>query len=160
VDPVCGHDDVRASRDVGEHCDRPLASALYPLETVPQVESFAAQSLHERVEQHLLKPPAVRRELGIGIPGCGAPRLTPDLLAAVRAVEKEFGCHRSCPELVKEAQGAELPDGVRQKVDADAKGTQLVDGLVDLDVDTDLMEAERRRQPADPSAHDEDPQPV
>ena len=112
--------------------------------------------LLEGVEQHLLQGPPVDRELRPRVAGGPAPVLTPDLLTPPGAVDEQLRGDRLRLQCVEQAEGVQLPHGVGQQVDADPERPDLVDRLEHVDLDPDLVEAQRRRQAADPGADDHD----
>jgi hypothetical protein len=81
-----------------------------------------------------------------------APRLTPDLLAEPVGVDQLVGPDGHPVERLEQAEAGEFPDRVRQCVDADAEFVDLPRLFVDVALDTDGVQAQRGREPADAAA--------
>ncbi len=118
-----------------------------------------SEPLDGRVEQDLLQRAPMDRELRPGIAGREPACLSPDLLAPPRAVHERLGRDGAPAQVVEQPERVELAHGVRQQVDADAERAHLAGGLEHVDLDTDLVEPERGREPADAAADHHDVQP-
>ena len=155
VDPVGRHHDVRLDPPALEDGGRAPPAVIDPDQPLPEVQHAQTGACDQCVQHDLLQHAAVRGELGPAIAGGEPPALPPDLLAPFGAVDEQRRGDRSCPELPEQAQGFELQDGVRQEVDPHPERAQLPRRLEDLHLRTDLVEAERRCQTADPGPDDD-----
>ena len=82
------------------------------------------------------------------------PILLPNLLTVTVGINQLPGLDADCCKFVLQSQFGKLSDGVRQHIDADAKrsnGHSLENGRLN----SRLLKAERRRQPANSTADDE-----
>jgi hypothetical protein len=141
MDAVGTDHDVRFDLQVGEHGYRPISCLLYPEQPVPEVQVSAAHPLDEGVEEQLLEHAAVGRDLRIRVPRREASGLTPNLLASVRTVQKDFRLDGLLAELVEQPECIEFPHCMWQEVDAHPEGTQFFGRLEDVDVHAYLMQA-------------------
>jgi hypothetical protein len=141
VDAVGTDHDVRIDLDVGEHCYRPISCLPYAKEPVPKVQMFASNTLDEGVEEQLLEQPAMGRDLRVRVSRREATGLTPNLLASVRAIQKDFRLDGVRAELLEQPECIELLHGMWQEVDAHSEGTQFLCRLENVDVHAYLMQA-------------------
>src|SRR6185503_20834228 len=86
-----------------------------------EVEAALAQPRARRLIDHALQPPTMDRELRHVEPGVGPAQLAPDLLPEAVEIEQLVGADRDRVEPLQEPKLLQFPDGVRQRVDADAK---------------------------------------
>lgn len=155
MDPVRRHDDVRLDPPALEDGGRVPPAVVDPDQPPPEVQHARPGALDQCLQHHLLQHATVDGELGPAIAGGHPPGLPPDLLAPFGAVDEMRRGDRSCPELLEQSEGLELQDGVREEVDPDPQRAQLAGRFEDLHLRTDLVEAERRRQAADPGPDDD-----
>jgi hypothetical protein len=109
VDAVGTDHGVRVYVDVGEHGDRPISCLPYAKEPVPKVQMFTSHTLDEGVEEQLLEHAAMGRDLRVQVPRREATGLTPNLLASVRTVQKDFRLDGLLAELVEQTECIEFP---------------------------------------------------
>src|SRR5204862_1215067 len=99
--------------------------------------------------------PAMDRELRHVVARVEPARLAPDLLAEAIGVEQLVRADRHGVESFEQAELLELPDRMRQRVDADAKLANAISLFVDLAVDPARMQHERCCESADAPADDD-----
>jgi hypothetical protein len=141
MDAVGTDHDVRVDLEVGEHGYRPISCLPCPEEPATKVQVLASHPLDEGVEEQLLEHAAMGRDLGVRISRREASRLTPNLLASVRTVQKDFRFDGLLAELVEQPECIEFPHCMWQEVDAHPEGTQFFGRLEDVDVHAYLMQA-------------------
>jgi hypothetical protein len=93
------------------------------------------QSGSDRLIDRALKAAAMDRKLRHLVTGIQASRLAPDLLAEPIGVEQLEGADGDGIEALEQTEFGQFLDGVRQRVDADAKLADDVGLLVELSVD-------------------------
>src|SRR6185312_1632519 len=89
-------------------------------------DRILAQPLDHGLVDHALQAAAVDRELRHFMAGIQPALLVPDLLAVAGQIKQLIGADRDLIEPVHQADGGELADRMRQRVDANAK---LPDGI-------------------------------
>ena len=125
-------------------------------EVVAGADRIGPEPFTDEVEQRQLEASAVNRDLRDGVAGVKATWLTPDALT-VPVEEAELArAHTEVRDPLERAQRIELRHRMREHVDADAERLDVPHRLVHLHVDPTLMEHERRRQPADAPADNDD----
>lgn len=122
-----------------------------------RVNTVGTKSFHDRLIEHALELAAMDAELRDVVAGRDAPRLVPDRLAATGHIDLASRANANAIERGQQAEGGERFDRVRLHVDADAKLAHLRGQLEDLRLDSDLVQCQRRGQPADARSRDHDP---
>ena len=115
---------------------------------------FAKPGAHRLID-HALQPAAMDRELREFIAGVQPAGLAPDLLAEPVGVEKLVSADRNRIEALEQSKLGQFLDGMRQRVDADAKLADRVRLLEDFALDPARMKHQRRYQAADAAAGDD-----
>ena len=105
-------------------------------------------------QDHLQRPPG-NRELRPIVPGVQPPILLPDLLTVTVGINQLPGLDADCCKFVLQSQFGKLSDGMRQHIDVDAKRSNFGHSLENGRLNSRLLKAERRRQPANSTADDE-----
>src|SRR4051812_30938355 len=116
------------------------------------VETLVAEPRARRLIDDALQAAAMDRELRHVVAGIEPARLAPDLLPEAIGVEQLAGTDRDRVEPLQQPELLELLDGMRQRIDTDAKLADAVGLLVDLAIDAAGMQHQRGRQPAHSSA--------
>ena len=111
--------------------------------------AFAEPRAH-RLMDHALQPAAMDRELRHVVAGVDAARLAPDLLAEAVGVDQLVGADRDGVEPLHQAELLQFLDGVRQRVDADAKLADALGLLEQLAIDAAGMQHQSRVSPPIP----------
>ena len=114
-----------------------------------------AEPLAHRIQQHGVQLAAMDGELRRVEAGVGAAQFAPHHLAEAVGIDQLARADAGAVERRQQAQRRQFLDRVRQGVDADAEFAQLADLLEHGAVDADGVQRQRRRQPADPAAHDQ-----
>jgi hypothetical protein len=114
-----------------------------------------AQARPRRGVEHALEHAAMDRELRIRVPRVETAGLAPDRLAEPVGVDQLRGADADLVEGFQQAQRRQLLDGMGQHVEADAELPDAARLLEHLALDPDGVQAQRRRQPADPGPDDE-----
>jgi hypothetical protein len=109
------------------------------------------------LEQEQVQLAAVDRVLRPSVAGRQLARLGPDRLAALAEVGQLGGLDADPLEPRGQPERGQDADRVRQDVDPDPERPHVRDRLEDERLDAGPLEAERGRQPADPTAGDQDP---
>ena len=121
-------------------------------------EALGAEPADRRVEQHLVQVGAVDRNVRPLVAGGHPPRLAIDQLTVAGEERVVLRLAGDRGERILQPQRAQLLDGVRAEVDADAERVDLGRGLEDSDAPggAGRVQGERQRQPADAAADDDD----
>jgi hypothetical protein len=106
--------------------------------------------------QHALQPAAMDRVLRHLVAGVQAALFAPDLLAEAVDVDQLMRAHPHRVERRQQAEGVQLPDGMGQRIDADAEGAHLLGLLQHQAGEAAFVQRQRERQPADARTCDED----
>src|SRR5688500_4892733 len=120
-----------------------------------EVEAALAEPRARRLIDDALEPAAMDRELRHVEAGVGPAQLAPDLLAEAIEIEQLVGADRDRVEPLQEPKLFQLLDGMRQRVDPDAKLADAICLLVHLAIDAARMQHQRGDQPAHASADDD-----
>ena len=147
--------DGRTGRGIDEPRRHPVVVLLEVREAVSGPDGRRAQARPHGAGEDRQQAAAMDRELGPPVAGSQAARLALDQPAVPRVVGQRSRLDRRGRELGLQTQRAQLAHRVRQEIDADAELPQRGRGLVDDGLDTCPMKAERRRQPPDAAADDE-----
>ena len=129
---------------------------LDPRRVRAEGESVVAEALHRGTQQEVLQLPAVNGDLRPAIAGREATRLRPDRLTVLAVVAELLAADASALERALQPELEQLAHRVRKHVDADAEGLHSRHRFDDPDAKALLVQAERRREPADARPHDHD----
>ena len=121
-------------------------------EPVTEMEAALAEPRARRLVDDVLQLAAMDRELRHVEARIGAAQLAPDLLPEAVEIEQLVGADRDRVEPLQQPEFLQLLDGVRQRVDADAKLADAVGLLIDLALDAARMQHQRGDEPAHSSA--------
>ena len=124
-------------------------------EPVPCMQTAFAEPRTHRLINHALQPAAMHGELRHVVAGVDAARLAPYLLTEAIGIDQFVGADRDGIEPLQQAELLQFLDGMRQRVDADAKLADALGLLEQLAVDAAGMQHQSRRQPPDPSTDDD-----
>src|SRR5262245_52780802 len=119
------------------------------------VDGVRAQPLDHGLMDDALQAAAVDRELRNVVAGIEAALLVPDLLAVAGEIEELVGADRDLIEPVQQADGGQLADRMRQRVDADAELANGVGLLIEFAVNAARPQHERGGEAADTAADDD-----
>src|SRR6185295_10913866 len=112
------------------------------------MKATLAKPRARRLIDHVLQLAAVDRELRHVEPRVGATQFAPDLLPEAVEVKQLVGADRDRIEALQQPEFLQLLDGVRQRIDADAKLADAVGLLVHLARDAARMQHQRGDKPA------------
>src|SRR5579859_354463 len=118
------------------------------------MDGIRAEPLHHGLMDDALQAATVDRELRHVMAGIQPALFVPDLLAVTGQIKQLIGADSDLVEPIQQADGGELADRMRQRVDADA---ELADGirlLEELAVDAARPQHERGGEAADTAADD------
>ncbi len=127
---------------------------------MPGPHGTGPEPVGDRVEEQSLQLAAVDRELRDGEAGIEPAGLAKDVAPVRRLVDQLARADADHVELIEESEAGEMPDRVRQDVDADAQLAHLAGALVDRRREALLVQRECEREPADAAADDRDVQTV
>jgi hypothetical protein len=157
-----GHQDVAAHRlsrgaePIGEVRPDVPRALLEADEPVPGPDRVLTEPFAHRAQQDRLEPAAVEADLGEGEPGVGAAGRAQDLLPQPVGVEQLPGADPRLFEAARQPQPGELLHRVREQVDPHAAPADLLTPLVDLALDSLLVQPQSRDQAADSRSHNDD----
>jgi hypothetical protein len=124
-------------------------------EPMPCMQTAFAERETHRLINHALQPAAMHGELRHVIAGVDAARLAPYLLAEAIGIDQLVGADRDGIEPFHQPELLQFLDGMRQRVDTDAKLADALGLLEQFAVDAAGVQHQSRRQPPDPSADDD-----
>ena len=162
-----GVDAVRANQrspgDLPHRPVRPLEACGYAIRMLPMADQplpgpqgGGAKPLRRSIPQQRLQPPTVDRKLRHVVPGVRPARLGPDRLAQVVGIRELPGAYAGGIQPGQQAEGGQLADAMRQGVDADAQGADLLRRLEHHAGEAALVQHQRQRQAANAAASDQD----
>ncbi len=108
MDAIGGYHDIGFDLKIAEHRNRQLRGTANPLELLPKMQVIRSEAVDEGVVKDLLKPATMRRELRARVSSHHPPRLSPDLLTQIGAVDEQFGCDRPGAELVEQPERSQF----------------------------------------------------
>lgn len=119
-------------------------------------QRIVAQPCTHRIEQHAMQLAAMNGKLRRIEARVGAAQLAPNHLAEAVGIDQLARANAGAIERRQQAESGKFLDRVWQRVDANAEFAQLAHLLEHGARDTNIMQRQRRRQPADPTADDQD----
>src|SRR5688572_1018314 len=157
MDAVATHRDLSLHRSAIAELQPDTVLVLFKPQAMPaELQPFGAETLFDRLEQNGLKIAAMNGKLRPGIAGAPTERLAIDELTEPVEERGLLRLHRDLGKRTLEAELAEHLHRVRQEVDAHAYRFDLGRRLEDAARDAAALERERKREPADAGADDED----
>ncbi len=120
-----------------------------------EVDARLAEPRPHGLIDHALKAAAVNGELRNVVTGIDAARLAPDLLAEAIGIEQLVRADGDGVETLEQAEVGQFLDGMRQRIDADAKLADGVRLLENFAVDPARVQHQRRYQAADTASCDD-----
>src|SRR5262252_2836577 len=161
VDAVAADEHVARHRGAGAVTgaleagpDRALTLG-YGLEHVSRMDRLAPKPFNGGITQHALQATPVDRQLRHLVARLEPAWFAPDLLAETVGIDQLACAHTDGVEALEQAELAQLGNGVRQYVDADAQLADPRGGLEDLAWNSTRLEHQGKREPADASADDD-----
>ena len=134
---------TRSSRSTNDTSRQPVRTASAP------------SRVAHRLQQHAMQLAAMDGELRRVEAGVGAAQFAPHHLAEAVGVDQLARADAGAVQFRQQAECGQFLDRVRQRVDADAEFAQFAHLLEHGASDAGLMQRQRRRQAADPAAHDQ-----
>ena len=161
VDAVRGDQDVGFVRRQSRAGDRVRelrghAAAIVPkrLQAVAGVDAIGSQPFQSRIEQQLLKQPAMQGILRPVVTCCQTARLAPDGHAELVVIGQFRRRDAGLRQARSKTEDGQFAHGVRQQIQPDSQLPDFRGGFEDLAIDTQTVQAERGGKPAGARADD------